>query len=327
MAHKTITLELTELGERIDALLSKRIGNISRAQVQIWLKEGLVTDEVTGEPIYQASLKLKRPVRVNVAVPVKQAFAPPAAEKRSEQLDIVYEDEYLLVVNKPRGLTVHPGAGQPSGTLVNLLLGHTDGKLSSVGEHERPGIVHRLDKDTSGLLMIAKTNQTHVALASSLQKREITRLYQALVYGLPQPLSGTIDRPISRDPKNRQRMAIIEGGKSAITHYTVTKAFGAEFSLVSCRLETGRTHQIRVHMTAIGHPLLGDKTYTGRVTRRIRQSSPALQESILALNGQALHAGELHFVHPVTNQEMVFTAELPPLFQNVLDSLKTIWAL
>lgn len=320
MKTDTIHLELTAVGQRLDSLIAEHLADTSRAQIQQWIKQGLVTDS-NGKPMTQGSLKLKQPLNIVIHPPQKQAFTLPAPEERSENLHIVFEDDYLLVVDKPVGLTVHPGAGRPNGTLVNMLLGHTEGKLSDVGTQERPGIVHRLDKDTSGLLLIAKTNQVHVALAESLQRREIQRHYQAIVWGLPQKFQDSIDAPIGRDTKNRQRMTIAASGKHAVTHYKVLHAFGTEFSLLACKLETGRTHQIRVHLTSIGHPIVGDRTYVGRTPRRLKKMPDDLIEAIETLPGQALFAAELIFTHPVTGEEHHFTAKMPKPFEDVLNAL------
>jgi 23S rRNA pseudouridine1911/1915/1917 synthase len=323
MTQETTIITLTAIGQRLDTLLAEQFLQVSRSQIQTWIKDGLVTDE-HGLPLTQASLKIKQPLVVHVSAPKKQPYQPPQAEKRSPDLHIVYEDEYLLVINKPVGLTVHPGAGRPNGTLVNMLLGHTDGNLSKTNDHERPGIVHRLDKDTGGLMVVAKTTHIHHTLAEMLQKREIKRHYQAIAWGLPQPLHGTIDAPIGRDPKNRQRMAVVTNGKHAMTHYSVLRAFGAQFSHIECRLETGRTHQIRVHLASIGHPLVGDPTYGGRYARRTKHLSENLTTAFDNLPGQALYAAELVFTHPVTNQELHFIAPTPVYFQDVLDQLNLL---
>ncbi|MDB5477528.1 MAG: rluD [Alphaproteobacteria bacterium] len=324
MKTETIHLEIEQTGQRLDIALSEKFPDISRAQIQDWVKKGLVKDAKTGE-VLKGSFKTKIPFGVTVEKPILLPFAPPQAEERTEALDIVYEDDYLLVINKPTGLTVHPGAGQHNGTLVNLLLGHTNGALSDMGSHERPGIVHRLDKDTSGLLVVAKTNAVHVRLAESLQARTMKRIYRALVFHIPNPRDGTIEGMIGRDPRNRQRMALVtQNGKEATTHYTTLKQYGLDFSLVECRLETGRTHQIRVHMASINCPVVADPLYGGRHQRRRKMLIPEVIAAIAALPGQALHAHELIFPHPVTNQEMHFTAPLPAPLQNLLDVLSRV---
>lgn len=309
------------IGQRLDSILVELIPNVSRAQIQDWIKQGLVTDSNTRE-ILKSSYKAKKPFSITVKQPVLAPFAPPRAELRSDSLNIIYEDEYLLVINKPVGLTVHPGAGQRDGTLVNMLLGHTNGRLSDIGTHERPGIVHRLDKNTSGLLVVAKTNPVHNALAEMLQQRVMKRIYQAIVYNVPSPREGTVNSMIGRDPNNRQRMAVVtQNGKDATTHYSTLQSFGLTFSLVECRLETGRTHQIRVHMALINCPVVGDTTYAGRHNRRKKDFSDETIEAIGALPGQALHAKQLIFPHPVSGELMSFDTEVPPHFQRLLDTL------
>jgi 23S rRNA pseudouridine1911/1915/1917 synthase len=321
MNYETIEFLIEPTGLRLDAVLSEQLPGISRAQIQDWIKQGLVKDTLSGESL-KSSFKTKKTFSVTVEKPILQPFTPPKPEIRPEALDIVFEDDYLLVINKPSGLTVHPGAGQKDGTLVNLLLGHTHGHLSDVGTHERPGIVHRLDKNTSGLLVVAKTNAVHVALAESLQQRTMKRVYQALVYNHPNPREGTLESLIGRDPNNRQKMAVVEkNGKEAITHYTTLKVYGLDFALVECRLETGRTHQIRVHMAMINCPVVGDPAYAGRHVKRKRKIEPEVIEAIKKLPGQALHAHELHFPHPVTGEEMSFIAPLPDYFQSLLAAL------
>lgn len=321
MSNETIHFEFTPSSQRLDSFLSEQLPDISRAQIQDWIKRGLVTDQSNGQAL-KASFKPKKPMMVEIQKPVLTPFQPPQPEHRPDALNIVFEDDYLMVINKPAGLTVHPGAGQRSGTLVNLLLGHTDGQLSNVGTQERPGIVHRLDKQTSGLMVVAKTNPVHVKLAELLQKREMKRIYKALVHHVPQEKEGTIHTLIGRDPRNRQRMAVLtEGGKEAITHYYVEQMFGLWMSLVECHLETGRTHQIRVHMASIGHPVMGDPLYIGRHERGRKHFPEGFKEKIDALNGQLLHAEQLIFPHPVTGEEMHFIADLPDYFTDMLDFL------
>lgn len=321
MTKDTIHFELDRLNTRLDIMLSNMITDTSRAQIQEWIKKGLVKNRETGE-ILKGSYKLKTPIQVTIERPRLIPFEPPKPEARSKDLNIIFEDEHLLVVNKPVGIAVHPGAGRHSGTLVNLLLGHTNGNLSDAEDRERPGIVHRLDKDTSGLMVVAKTNPVHAALANAIQNREMKRIYWALVYNIPQPRAETIQTQFGRDPKSRQRMAVLaENGKTAITHYETVKTFGLDFALIECRLETGRTHQIRVHMAFIHCPVIGDPTYAGRHERRKRAIPTKVQQAIAAMPGQALHARELLFTHPVTGEELHFTAEPPANFQELLNAL------
>ncbi len=310
----TETIHLTEdfIGRRLDAVLAELFHDVSRAQIQSWIKEGRVTHDGLA---LKASFKAKKPMPLLLDRPEKRPFEPPRAEEKPENLEIVFEDDHLLVIHKPAGIAVHPGAGRRDGTLVNMLLGHTGGALSDMGDMERPGIVHRLDKDTSGLMLVAKTNAVHAALAEALQRREISRIYRALVWNIPNPVSGTVETRIGRDPKSRQRMAVLNtGGKESVTHYKIVEAFGTAAALVECRLETGRTHQIRVHMAHIGCPVIGDPLYAGRHAKRGAAFS-------LETDGQMLHAGEIAFVHPITKVEMHFTAQPPERFRIVSAAL------
>ena len=221
----------------------------------------------------------------------------------------MYEDEHLLVVNKPKGMVVHPAPGNPDGTLVNALLYHCAGGLSGIGGAIRPGIVHRIDKDTSGLLVVAKDDATHQGLSGQMAVHDIHRVYHAVVYGNLKEDCGTVDAPIGRDPKDRKKMTVtLTNSKPARTHWRVLERFG-NFTYIACQLETGRTHQIRVHMASIGHPLAGDPVYGPRNVIRF-------------LNGQCLHAKELGFVHPITGEALRFDSELPPYFQGYLTRLR-----
>jgi 23S rRNA pseudouridine1911/1915/1917 synthase len=233
-------------------------------------------------------------------------------------LQIIFEDEHMLVINKPAGMVTHPGAGVSSGTLVNAVLYHCQGSLSSIGGVVRPGIVHRLDKDTSGLIMVAKSDVAHKGLSEQLQSKQAKRTYLALLEGVPKAESGKVDAPIGRHPLKRKEMTIVkEGqrGRAAVTHYLVLKNF-TKFTLVECRLETGRTHQIRVHMASLNLPVVGDIVYN-------RKTSGSLEaRRKLGLKGQALHAARLSFIHPVTNLLLEFQAELPQDFEQLLAELK-----
>ncbi|HWH22173.1 MAG TPA: RluA family pseudouridine synthase, partial [Allosphingosinicella sp.] len=231
-------------------------------------------------------------------------------------LEIVHEDDHLIVVDKPAGMVVHPAAGNLDGTLVNALLHHCAGRLSSIGGVARPGIVHRIDKDTSGLLVVAKTDVAHEGLSTQFARHSIDRRYQAIVAGIPNPPSGSVDAPLARSSANRQKMAIVDEGrgKRAVTHYRLVAAL-CESALVECRLETGRTHQVRVHMTSLGHPLIGDPVY-GR-TRPVHRE--LLKE--LNFNRQALHAAELGFVHPVSKENLSFKSAIPSDMQELFRAL------
>lgn len=297
-----LTIEITEetAGGRIDKAVTAIDADWSRSQIQGWLKEGFV--KVNGGSIKQ-NYKVKTGDVITVLPP-----DPTELDIQAEDLnlEIVYEDGDVLVVNKPKGMVVHPAPGHTSGTLVNgLMYQVTD--LSGINGVMRPGIVHRIDKDTSGLLMVAKNDVAHASLVEQLVKKTVTRKYTAIVHGHIAHDKGTIDAPIARDPKDRQRMAVVDGGKSAITHFTVLERMG-DFTIVECRLETGRTHQIRVHMKYIGFPLAGDPKYGPKKT--------------IDIGGQALHAGVIGFDHPKTGEYMEFTAEPPAEFEELLESLR-----
>jgi len=274
----------------------------------------------------KASLKLKAGDRLEVSVPPRRRtqLAPEA-----QPLVVVHEDDAVLVLEKPAGLIVHPGAGVQSGTLVNALLHHAP-EIAGVGGEGRPGVVHRLDRDTTGLLVVAKTEEAYLYLVNALREREVKRVYHAIVWGDPGPDEGVIDLPIGRDPKDRKRMAVVRGpsGKVARTRWRVLERYGLA-TLVEARLETGRTHQIRVHMTAVRHPVVGDPTYGGRVKKllSLRQSERSLADALLRLlRRQALHAAELEFVHPVTGARLRFRSDPPQDFREALDRLRAFSA-
>ena len=288
-------------GLRADSVLSVLMEDVSRSYIQKLIEGGSVT--VDGKPMVSKKEKLRAGAEVVLDLPEP---APCEAAPEDIPLDIVYEDDDLIVVNKPKGMVVHPAAGNLSGTLVNALLFHCS-CLSSINGVQRPGIVHRIDKDTSGLLVCAKSDAAHRGLSEQLAEHSVTRRYRAVVFGRLKDDSGRIDAPIGRDPKNRLRMAVVPGGKNAVTNYRVLTYMNG-FTEIEARLETGRTHQIRVHMTSIGHPLLGDTVY-----------GPAKQP--YKLNGQMLHAGILGFVHPVTGQYMEFEAEPPEEYLTTLKKL------
>ena len=297
-------------GERLDRFLAGLPEIGSRAVAERLLRDGGVL--VDGAPrAKSARLAGGEELEFEAPGPVTSTLVPEEME-----LTVPYEDEHLLVVDKPAGMVVHPAAGNPDGTLVNALLHHCAGRLSGIGGVARPGIVHRIDKDTSGLLVVAKTDVAHEGLAAQFAKHSIDRRYQAIVAGLPNPLEGSIDAPLARSSANRQKMAIVEGerGKRAVTHYRTLRPL-RESALAECRLETGRTHQVRVHMASIGHPLLGDPVY-GR-------SRLALRELLKRLNfeRQALHAAELGFIHPVTRAHLSFKSAVPSDMQELLSAL------
>ncbi|WP_174613179.1 RluA family pseudouridine synthase [Virgibacillus ihumii] len=288
---------------RVDKLLAEINTDASRSQVQSWIADGLVF--VNGQNVKgNYKCRLNDQVTWTIPEPVPLQLTP-----ENIPLSIVYEDSHLLVVNKPRGMVVHPSAGHQSGTLVNALLYHCD-DLSGINGVERPGIVHRIDKDTSGLLVVAKSDLAHSGLAEQLASKDVERKYEAVVHGVIEHETGVIDAPIGRDPNQRQRMGIVENGKSAVTHFRVLKRF-AHFTHIECQLETGRTHQIRVHMRYIDFPLAGDPKYGPRKT--------------LEIDGQALHAKSLGFTHPDTNEWMHFEVDAPEYFQQLLGQLEKMY--
>lgn len=298
-------------GGRLDKALADASG-LSRERVKALLAEKRIA--LAGRVVTQASLKVSEGTAFTIEVP---AAAPADAIAQDIPLVIVHEDAHLIVVDKPAGLVVHPAAGNPDGTLVNALLHHCHGQLSGIGGVARPGIVHRIDKDTSGLLVVAKTDKAHEGLAAQFADHSIERAYNAIVAGRPVPASGTVRGAIARSNENRKKMAIVEDGrgKHAVTHYRTLEPLGAA-SLIECRLETGRTHQVRVHMSSIGHMLLGDPVY-GRTPKALR---PTL--SRLNFSRQALHAVELGFVHPVTGEHVRFCSSLPDDMQTLIDELR-----
>ena len=298
--HIEITAE--ESGERIDALLARLVPELTRSAAQRLLEEGLVT--LGGVPVKKN--RRTEPGEVYAALLPEPEL--PGPEPQDIPLDIVYEDADVVVVNKPRGMVVHPAPGHPDGTLVNALLWHCGDSLSGVGGERRPGIVHRIDKDTSGLIIAAKNDYAHLALSAQLADRSLSRVYEAVARGEFREEAGTVDAPIGRHPTERKRMAVTErGSRPAVTHWEVI-ARCRGWTHIRCRLETGRTHQIRVHMAYIGHPLLGDMVYGAKKPER-------------GLEGQCLHARELKFLHPRTGEAIHLSTELPEYFQQVLASL------
>ncbi len=298
---------------RIDALIAEMLEDISRSRAQQLIEKGLVT--LDGEQVSSKKLKPDKGSVVSVTLPDPE---PLDVLPEDIPLDIVYEDEDVIVVNKPKGMVVHPAPGNLTGTLVNALLYHCEGSLSSINGVKRPGIVHRIDKDTSGLIMAAKNDAAHTSLSEQLFEHSVTRRYIALVRDNIKDDSGVIDQPIGRDYKDRKRRQINgSNAKHAVTHYRVLERFGS-CTLIECRLETGRTHQIRVHMAYIRHPLVGDSVY-GIGDEVIRAGG----KSIHVVHGQMLHAGVLGFVHPRTGEYLEFTAEPPEEFSKVLDTLRS----
>lgn len=296
------TFQITEQlnGSRIDKALASLQPEWSRTLIQQWMKEKRIT---VNDGAVKANYKVKTDDIITVEQPETEEYDIAAEDL---QLDIVYEDEDVLVVNKPSGMVVHPSAGHTQGTLVNGLMHHCD-DLSGINGVMRPGIVHRIDKDTSGLLMVAKNDKAHISLVNQLVDKSVTRVYKALVHGHIPHDHGTIDAPIGRDQRDRQKMAVVDNGKQAVTHFKVLERFG-KYTLVECRLETGRTHQIRVHMKYIDHPLAGDPKYGPRKT--------------IDFGGQVLHAGTIGFIHPTSEEYLEFSAEVPENYQQLLNELR-----
>ncbi len=302
MDEERIQITAEESGERIDALLARAFPALSRSLIQKCMEAGAVT--VNGKAV-------KKNARGSAGDEIVFAFPETEAlpvEAQDIPIDIVYEDGDLAVINKARGMVVHPAPGHPDGTLVNALLFHCGDSLSGIGGVQRPGIVHRIDKDTSGLLVVAKNDFAHQGLSAQLSDHSLCREYEAVVNGVLREESGTVDRPIGRHPVDRKRMAVTEkNSKRAVTHWELMESYQG-YARVLCRLETGRTHQIRVHMASIGHPLLGDGLYGARCPDK-------------GLEGQCLHARRLRLVHPRTGEEMQFEAPLPDYFREVLARL------
>ncbi len=310
-----------EAGERLDRVLAQNHEELSRARIQSLIEGGRLI--ASGATITDANYRVKPGERLTLKIPSPNPARPIAQDI---PLKIAFEDEHLLVVDKPAGLVVHPAAGNPDGTLVNALIAHCGDSLSGIGGERRPGIVHRLDKETSGLMVVAKTDQAHIALSNALSARSLTREYAALIWGVPSPLKGEIEGNIGRSRRNRKKMdVLVEGGKPALTRYQVERAYRQTAALVTCRLATGRTHQIRVHMTHIGHPLLGDPQYGGRHQARVTTLPVELQETFSGFRRQALHAKRIAFHHPATNVLIDLDSPLPDDMMELVEALETAY--
>jgi 23S rRNA pseudouridine1911/1915/1917 synthase len=312
---ETVEVTETEAGERLDRVLAARVEGLSRSRLKTLVLDGRVT--LSGRTIRDPGHRVNAGDTLVVEVPAP-APAQPAAEPIA--LAVVYEDADLVVIDKPAGLVVHPAAGNWTGTLVNALIAHCGDSLSGIGGERRPGIVHRLDKDTSGLMVVAKNDLAHQALAAQFadhgRSGPLTRGYLAFAWGVPDRPKGTIDAPLGRHPRARERMAVRPDGRPAVTHWTVAETYAGRdgtpaASLIACRLETGRTHQIRVHLAHIGHPVLGDGTYGRGFKTKAALLGPAGRAAVARLERQALHAHILGFDHPATGQFLEFHSELP----------------
>jgi 23S rRNA pseudouridine1911/1915/1917 synthase len=309
--RRTLTIGESQAGERLDRVLAAAWPDLSRSRLKQLIESGRVTAGLRA--IDDAAAKVKAGTELVLLIP---PAIPAVPEGQAIPLDVVYEDAHLIVIDKAAGLVVHPAAGNRDGTLVNALIAHCGESLRGIGGELRPGIVHRIDKDTTGLMVAAKTEKAHTSLGKQFAAHAIERVYKALVWGVPKTMSGTIEGAIGRSPLNRQKMAVLRiGGKPARTHYKVIEAFGSTAALVECRLETGRTHQVRVHLAHIGHPLIGDPVY-GRP-----RSVPGLA---LALARQALHAAVLGFQHPATHKTMRFESAPPADFTEAYLALKQL---
>jgi 23S rRNA pseudouridine1911/1915/1917 synthase len=316
-----------DAGSRLDRFLAERASDFSRSRLKQLLLEGEV--RVGARTIKDPAYRVKSGDAVVLRVPPPRP-AKPVAQKIP--LNIVYEDSQLIVIDKPAGLVVHPAAGNEDGTLVNALIAHCGKSLSGIGGEKRPGIVHRLDKDTSGLLVVAKNDKAHRALSEQFADHgrtgPLVRAYLALVWGVPEPRRGVINAPIGRDPRARERMAVLPGGRKATTYYELRERYAGEnglpvVSLIECRLATGRTHQIRVHLTRLGHPLVGDEVYGAGFRSKTSQMPQRAQKLMPRFRRQALHAYQLGFLHPQTGKPVRFESPLPKDISRLVDALKS----
>jgi 23S rRNA pseudouridine1911/1915/1917 synthase len=312
-----VTADATHAGQRLDRFLTDAIGTLSRSRVKALIESGEARqgDTALREPA--------EPVRAGVAYTLH--LPPPASATPQPQeiaLTVLYEDADLIVLDKPAGLVVHPAPGNLDGTLVNALLAHCGPGFTGIGAERRPGIVHRLDKDTSGVMVVAKTQPANDGLTAAFAARDLDRAYLALCWGVPSPLAGEIEGAIGRDPRDRKRMAVVtRGGKEALTRYRTLRAWQTSAALLECRLATGRTHQIRVHLAATAHPIVGDPLYLRRIPAAARLLPASIRQSLLDFPRQALHAARLGFAHPVTGRPMMFETPPPADFQGVVAAL------
>ena len=317
----TVPVPADKGGTRLDRLLAEALPALSRTRVKALIEGGQINIAGDNEVRLSPAYRVRRGETFRVLVP---AVRPAAPEAQAIPLVIVFEDADVIVVDKPAGLVVHPAAGNPDRTLVNALLAHAGGSLSGIGGVARPGIVHRLDKDTSGLLVVAKNDAAHRVLSRQFASRRLGRTYTALVWGVPEKREDTIEGNIGRSPTNRRKMAVVaKGGKWARTRYAVIRPAGCCTSLLECRLETGRTHQIRVHLASLGHAVVGDPLYGGGAARR-RSVPEAVREAIARAGRIALHAHELAFVHPASGERTRFRARTPKDMNEVIRAFDTM---
>ncbi|WP_350335146.1 RluA family pseudouridine synthase [Coralliovum pocilloporae] len=326
--HITLYADEDSDGKRLDVFIASKTDRLSRSRYKTLIKQGQVS--IDGATIKEPNHRVNPGNQIDILMP-----APEDPEPMGEDipLDITYEDQDLIVINKPAGLVVHPGAGNWTGTLVNALIHHCGESLSGIGGVKRPGIVHRLDKNTSGLIVVAKHDEAHNGLTRQFadhgRSGPLKRSYHAVVWNVPSPRSGTIRTNIARATNNRLRMAVSKSGKEAITHYRVKTVFPSKgtdetASLVECNLETGRTHQIRVHMTHLGHPLLGDMEYGSGYASKAKSFPEEIQGFVSDFKRQALHAFRLGFEHPVSGQTMLFEADLPQDMKHLVENLSKL---
>jgi 23S rRNA pseudouridine1911/1915/1917 synthase len=305
-------------GQRVDRFLAEALAGLSRSRVKQFIEEGRLQRD--GQAVTQPAEPVRARAVYLLTLPPPIQAAPQA---QPIAFPILFEDDDLIVLDKPPGLVVHPAPGNEDGTLVNALLAHCGDTLPGIGGERRPGIVHRLDKDTSGVMVVAKTEMALAALSAAFAARDLDRAYLALCWGVPSPTRGDIEGDIGRDPRDRKRMAIVtRGGRTALTHYTTIAAHGTAASLVECRLATGRTHQIRVHLASKGHPIVGDPVYLRRIPGAAKTLEPAERGLLLDFPRQALHAARLGFKHPRSGTMLSFTTPPPPDMQSLLDRLE-----
>ncbi|MBI0536333.1 RluA family pseudouridine synthase [Roseomonas sp. KE2513] len=313
----SFTATAEQAGERLDRAFAG-MGGLSRSRVKALVEAGHAARD--GTTTTDPSESLRPGARYTLAVPPPEPATP---LPQAMDLTILYEDRDLIVLDKPAGLVVHPAPGHQDGTLVNAILAHAGEDLSGIGGEKRPGIVHRLDKETSGVMVVAKTEAAHQALSTAFAERDLDRSYLALAWGTPSPVSGSVEAPVGRHPADRKRMAVVARGKHALTHYATERAWGAACSLLRCRLATGRTHQIRVHMAHIGHPLVGDPVYLRRTPGSAKLLPQAARDALLSFPRQALHAQSLGFNHPITGKPLSFSTPLPSDMAALISALDT----